>query len=242
MNTHLDELVALSTLDKSIDAFTPLIELAEKKLTRKVTKRDEVSENIEIINAQIEDAKSKIASFEEQIKVQQEQMAQGVTKMDAVKNEKELQALQIEEELAKERVKFANEEIDRQNKLLEVREAELLEADELFEKITKEVDKISLEVNDKLNSIEKDKVKLFESRESKIMALDQKILALYEKIRVWAKNTTVVPVKKQACYGCYMKLNNSAYAELIQAEDIKTCPNCGRILYLELQTEDSEVS
>ncbi len=242
MNTHLDELVALSTLDKSIDAFTPLIELAEKKLTRKVTKRDEVSENIEIINAQIEDAKSKIASFEEQIKVQQEQMAQGVTKMDAVKNEKELQALQIEEELAKERVKFANEEIERQNRLLEVREAELVEANELFEKSNTEVDKVSLEVNNKLSSIEVDKAKLFEARERKIMAIDQKILAFYEKIRVWAKNTTVVPVKKQACYGCYMKLNNSAYAELIQSEDITTCPNCGRILYLELQTEDSEVS
>jgi len=242
LNTHLDELVALSTLDKSIDAFTPLIELAEKKLTRKVTKRDEVSENIEIINAQIEDAKSKIASFEEQIKVQQEQMAQGVTKMDAVKNEKELQALQIEEELAKERVKFANEEIERQNRLLEVREAELVEANELFEKSNTEVDKVSLEVNNKLSSIEVDKAKLFEARERKIMAIDQKILAFYEKIRVWAKNTTVVPVKKQACYGCYMKLNNSAYAELIQSEDITTCPNCGRILYLELQTEDSEVS
>ncbi|RUM75877.1 MAG: hypothetical protein DSZ11_01355, partial [Sulfurovum sp.] len=51
-----------------------------------------------------------------------------------------------------------------------------------------------------------------------------------------------VPVKKQACYGCYMKLNNSAYAELIQAEDIKTCPNCGRILHLELQKEESATS
>jgi len=242
LNTHLEELIELSKLDKSIDDFTPQIEAAQKKLARKITKRDESLKSIEAINAQIEDAKSKIASFEEQIKVQQEQMAQGVTKMNAVKNEKELQALQIEEELAKERVKFANEEIERQNRLLEVREAELVEARELFEKNNREVDKVSLEVNDKLTSIEVDKAKLFEARERKIMAIDQKILAFYEKIRVWAKNTTVVPVKKQACYGCYMKLNNSSYAELIKADDIKTCPNCGRILYLEPQTEDSEVS
>jgi len=242
LNTHLDELVALSTLDKSIDAFTPLIELAEKKLARKVTKRDEASENIETINKQIEDAKNKIVSYEEQIKVQNEQMSQGVTKMDAVRNDKELQALQIEEELAKERVKFANEEIERQNEILKVREKELIEATEIFEKINKEVDKISLEVNEKLTSIDIDKGKLFEARERKIMAIDQKILAFYEKIRVWARNTTVVPVKKQACYGCYMKLNNSAYAELIQADDIKTCPNCGRILHLELQKEEGATS
>ncbi|MCK5853863.1 MAG: hypothetical protein KAG56_01490 [Sulfurovaceae bacterium] len=242
MNTHLEELVALSTLDKSIDDFNPLIEAAEKKLARKVTKKDEASEKIERINAQTEDAKSKIASYEEQIKVQNEQMSQGVTKMDAVKNEKELQALQIEEELAKERIKFANEEIERQNEILEVREKELIEADEVFEKINKEVDKVSMEVNEKLTSIESDKGKLFTERESKIIELDQKILAFYEKIRVWARNTAVVPVKKQACFGCYMKLNDSAYAELIKSEDIKTCPNCGRILHLELQKEESEAS
>ena len=30
----------------------------------------------------------------------------------------------------------------------------------------------------------------------------------YEKIKRWAKDSAVVPVKKQACYGCYMKIND----------------------------------
>lgn len=242
MNTHLNELVELSALDKSIDDFTPLIEQAQNKLARKVTKRDEVSEKIKTINGQIEDAMSKIASYEEQIKVQNEQMSQGVSKMDAVKNEKELQALQIEEELAKERVVFANEEIERQNAVLEVRKKELENANEEFGKINTETEKVAVEVNEKLASIESNKAKLFGERETKTIAIDQKILAFYEKIRVWARNTAVVPVRRQACFGCYMKLNDSAYAEVIKDEEIKTCPNCGRILHLEAQGQESEAS
>lgn len=242
MNTHLNELVVLSALDKSIDDFNPLIEAAEKKLARKVTKRDKISEKIEAINTQIKDATTKIASYEEQIKVQNEQMTQGLSKMDAVKNEKELQALQVEEELAKERVVFANEEIERQNGVLEVLEKELELANKEFEKIDAETAKVSLDVSGKLTSIEKDKAKLFAERERKTIAIDQKVLAFYEKIRVWARNTAVVPVKKQACFGCYMKLNDSAYAELIKDETIKTCPNCGRIIHLVLQKEESEAS
>ena len=60
---------------------------------------------------------------------------------------------------------------------------------------------------------------------------DNKILTFYEKIKRWAKDSAVVPVKKQACYGCHMKINDKTYAEVIKAEEIINCPHCGRILY-----------
>jgi hypothetical protein len=66
-----------------------------------------------------------------------------------------------------------------------------------------------------------------------------KILSFYEKIRIWARNTAVVPVRKQACYGCYMKLNESTYATVIKSEEIITCPHCGRIMYIEPQTAEA---
>ena len=70
--------------------------------------------------------------------------------------------------------------------------------------------------------------------------MNQNIIVFYEKIRRWAGNTTVVPVKKQACYGCYMKLNDHTYASVIRNEEITTCPHCGRILYLEKVEEVEE--
>ena len=70
--------------------------------------------------------------------------------------------------------------------------------------------------------------------------MDKKILAFYEKIRNWAGNTAVIKVKNQACYGCYMKINDKAYSDLITGEDIVTCPHCGRVLYIETNSESAE--
>ncbi|NOZ90578.1 MAG: hypothetical protein GXO60_04740 [Epsilonproteobacteria bacterium] len=240
MNRHLEELIELSKLDKAIDDFTPIIEAAQKKLARRTQKRDEIAERIDLLKESIDDANSKIASFEEQIKALNEQLALGVAKEREVKTEKEMKALQMEAELAKEKLKFANEEIDRLNDILEKKESELEELNKELEKANEELEKVSAEVSTKMASIEEEKAKLFATREKKTMAIDQKILSFYEKIRLWAKNTAVVPVRKQACYGCYMKLNDSAYAEVIKSEDICTCHHCGRILYLEPQTADIE--
>jgi len=240
LNRHLQELIELSKLDKAIDDFTPIIEAAKKKVERRVAKRDEVAEKINELKAQIEDAKVKISSYEGQITSLNEQLIAGANKLKEVKSEKELQALQMEEDLAKEKIKHANEEIERQNKILEAKEEEMAILMAELEKATEELEKVSTEVEARLANIEADKAKLFGERESKIIAIDQKILSFYEKIRIWAKNTTVVPVRKQACYGCYMKLNDSAYAEVIKSEDICTCHHCGRILYIEPQSANME--
>jgi hypothetical protein len=63
--------------------------------------------------------------------------------------------------------------------------------------------------------------------------MNQKGLSFYQKIRRWAKNTTAVPVRNQACMGCYMALSDKVYAEVIRGEEITMCPHCGRLLYLE---------
>ena len=43
----------------------------------------------------------------------------------------------------------------------------------------------------------------------------------------------MVPVRKQACYGCFMRVNDKTYASVLKQDDIVTCPHCGRILYKE---------
>lgn len=241
MNKHLEELIELSKLDKSIDDFTPLIVTAQKKVARRATKRDEILEKIAGLNEVVEKANSSVASYEEQIKVFTKKLEQGVAKEKEVKTEKEMKALSMEAELAQETLRHANEEIERYQVIVAAKKEEIAAAQVELEAATEEFDKVSAEVAEKLNSIEEDKAKLFGQREEKTMAIDMKILSFYEKIRIWARNTAVVPVKKQACYGCYMRLNESTYATVIKSEEIITCPHCGRILYLEPQTVENDI-
>ncbi len=239
MNKHLEELIELSKLDKSIDDFTPQIEAEQRRLAKRAKKRDDILEQIAELTEASEKAKTTIASYEEQIKALNEQLIASKAKSDMVTSEKEMKALSMEIELAKEKLAHAHAEIERHQAIVDAKEAEIEEANKALEVANEEFEKVSAEVNEKLANIDANKGKLFEERNSKTMALDMKILSFYEKIRVWARNTAVVPVKKQACYGCYMKLNESTYASIIKSEEIITCPHCGRIVYLEAQTAEA---
>lgn len=238
MNRHLQELIELSKLDKAIDDFNPIVENLQKKLDRRREKKEEIENSKEEIEKSIQELREKINSYENQIKVLKEQLENSAKKEKLVKSEKELKAIQTETELAKEKISFINEEIERLNKIIDNKLKELQELEEKLQKAKEDYEKFYSEYMERMEQIEKERRELFLKRDAKIRTIDQKILAFYEKIRLWSKNTAVVPVRKQACYGCYMKLNDSAYAEVIKSEEICTCHHCGRIIYVEPATAE----
>ena len=181
----------------------------------------------------------KIKSFDEQLALLNEQLALNAKKLKEITTEKEMKALSLEEDIAKEKMTFANEEIERLQKINATKAELLVDASETVSTLKTEFDAINIEVSKEKSAIEKSKSTLFKEREELTRNLEQKVLAFYEKIRIWAGNTAVVPVKKQACYGCYMKLNDKTYAEVIKADEICNCPHCGRILYLEPVTAEA---
>jgi len=239
LSRHIEELVELSKTDKEIDSYQPQLDAADKKIAKAQKKVDESIKKIDKINETISDNEQKIASYEEQLKMLSEQLANNATKSKNISTEKEMKALAIEEDIAKEKISFANEEIERLQSINEQKSDELEREQEIQSELKNALDSIVSEVEKEKEAINKSKVKLFTLREKSIREIDQNILAFYEKIRIWAGNTAVVPVKKQACYGCYMKLNDKTYADVIKGEEIKTCPHCGRILYIERETTEA---
>jgi predicted nucleic acid-binding Zn-ribbon protein len=154
-------------------------------------------------------------------------------KLKEITTEKEMKALSMEEDIAKEKMTFANEEIERLQGINETKASFLTDVSEKVTILSAEFKTINDKAVLDKTEIEKSKGKLFVKREEMSRKLEQKVLAFYEKIRIWAGNTAVVPVKKQACYGCYMKLNDKTYSEVIRADEICNCPHCGRIMYIE---------
>ena len=233
MKKHLKELIKLATLDKSIDSFTPKIEAANKKLKKAQKKIDKVQAEINTLNSEIQENEAKIQSFEEQISMLSEQLNNNAKKFKEITTEKELKALSLEDDIAKEKMSFANEEIERLQGINGTKKELLAQKEEELKALTKELEDVKAEVSNELSDIESKKAELFKQREELCHNLEQKVLSFYEKIRIWAGNTAVVPVRKQACYGCYMKLNDKTYSEIIKGDEIVNCPHCGRILYIE---------
>ena len=239
MNKHLNELIELAKNDQAIDSYNPQLEAADKKVARVQKKIDAAQGELDELTTAIADNEEKVKGFEEQLTLLNEQLTSNAKKLKEISTEKEMKALSLEEDIAKEKMTFANEEIARLQGINETKTALLDEATEKVNTLTVDFDAINKEVSTEKAEIEKSKGELFIKREELSRNIEQKVLSFYEKIRIWAGNTAVVPVKKQACYGCYMKLNDKTYSEVIKGDEIVNCPHCGRILYIESVTEEA---
>jgi len=242
MNQYLSQLVELVETDKRIDSFEPEIEKIRANLDAQLEKeamlKKKIEDNKELLQSN-ELSKSKnelhLAELADKIKGLGEKSA-------AVKTDKEMKALQLEEEIAKEQIEFANEEIDRLDKIKDVKEVEMETFQEEIDGMQESTSDIQTETDKELAALEKTRMKVYEDKQKLLSQMNQNIIVFYEKIRRWARNTTVVPVRKQACYGCYMKLNDHTYATVVRGEEITTCPHCGRILYLDTKALEDEAA
>ena len=231
MNKYLQDLIKLSKFDTAISMFEPKIENEKAKLATFVETAESIKASINSIYLEIDDVKSKRTKNNIHLAELKTKLDNIAKKNKDVHNDKELKALQLEEEIAKEQISFANEEIDRLDNLTKNKETILKE---LQEKLTAEEDdikEIQVAVDSTIEEINKDRNIVYKERSELLEKFDNKILTFYEKIKRWAKDSAVVPVKKQAFYGCHMKINDKTYAEVIKAEEIINCPHCGRILY-----------
>jgi hypothetical protein len=233
MNQHLKQLIDLSIVDKEIDAFEPQIEEANYNYEAALAKTKSIETDIENLSDEIKEEEVKKAKNELHLAELSQKLEDNSKKSAEVKTEREMKSLQLEEEIAKEQVTFANEEIERLEKIIESKREQVEAAKVSLEELQSNLESVKADVDEKLAVINNDRQEVFVKKEKLLSDINQKGLAFYQKIRRWAKNTTVVKVEEQACMGCHMIISDKIYADVIKAEDITTCPHCGRILYAE---------
>ncbi len=233
MNKHLKQLIDLSLIDKEIDAFEPQIEEANLQYDALLAAKNSIVSEISILSHEIKDEQVKKQKNELHLAELSDKLESNSKKSAEIKTEREMKSLQLEEEIAKEQVNFANEEIARLEKLIDHKKAKISELEAKATDIEGTLVGVKADVDVKLAKIDEDRKVIFAKKEILVGEMNQKGLSFYQKIRRWAKNTTAVPVRNQACMGCYMAISDKVYSEVIKGEEIITCPHCGRLLYLE---------
>ncbi|ENN8795653.1 zinc ribbon domain-containing protein [Campylobacter coli] len=238
MNKYLEQLVLLSKIDQEIDSFEPKMESISKTLKDAENKIAKFNVELNNLENEIQDVENQKVQNNAHISEFSAKIKELSKKSGAVKTEKEANALKIEEDIAKEQLDAANDEIVRLDKILENKE---LFKKELLEERAKEeqnLDEIRVSISSQMDGLEKERMNVYTKKTKLVAEMNQKVLSFYEKIRKWAKNTAVVPVKKQACYGCFMKIYDKTYLSVIKGEEIITCPHCGRILYKDQEDQN----
>ncbi|EAL1122411.1 hypothetical protein B7669_01650 [Campylobacter coli] len=238
MNKYLEQLVLLSKIDQEIDSFEPKMESISKTLKDAENKIAKFNVELNNLENEIQDVENQKVQNNAHISEFSAKIKELSKKSGAVKTEKEANALKIEEDIAKEQLDAANDEIVRLDKILENKE--LFKKELLKERAKEEqnLDEIRVSISSQMDGLEKERMNVYAKKTKLVAEMNQKVLSFYEKIRKWAKNTAVVPVKKQACYGCFMKIYDKTYLSVIKGEEIITCPHCGRILYKEQEDQN----
>lgn len=233
MNKHLEQIIQLADKDKEIQSFDPQVKKATQNLTMIEQQEQDIINEISAIESDISEAKIKMDQFDVQIGELNSNLENSKRKSNEAKNEREVKAAALEEEIAKEKITFANEEIQRLQKVVDTKTKLKEEAVQRLEDLKKELDETKQAVNDTLVTIDTKRGEIYAQKQALIEKMEQKVLAFYEKIYRWAGTSAVSAVKNQACQGCFMVINDRTYADVIKSEDIVNCPHCGRILYLE---------
>ncbi|WP_300795688.1 zinc ribbon domain-containing protein [Helicobacter sp. UBA3407] len=233
MNKHLSQLIEIANLDKEIDSFEPRIKEAKKELNCIEEEEESLKHEVEELESVSRDISLSIAKNENHLEDLSLKLEEIANKTKLIKTEKESKALSLEEELAKEQITFANEEIARLNTLIESKKDSIDTLKEKINTLQIHQKEIAQKVEAEVEQVKEEQKKVFTQKELLVSKMDQKIISFYEKIRKWAKNTSVVPITRQACGGCFIRINDKIYSDVIRSDDIITCPHCGRILYFQ---------
>jgi predicted nucleic acid-binding Zn-ribbon protein len=237
MNPYLNDIIEISQIDNEIAEFEPKVERIKYSYNSIQRQRDEILQEIEKVVDDIRDVDNKIGVLEKDIERIGQEQKEYEKKLNTITKTKELNALTMENNLRKEQIQYDNSEVDRYGKIRDNLDQKLKDKKNEYEEFKEKLSSEEERVKKSLDSISEAKNVVLKDRDKKRDSMNPKIYSFYSKIRKWAGENAVVPVRDGACYGCFIKLNDQTFLEVIKGEEIITCPNCGRVIYLERDEE-----
>ena len=239
MENRLRLLYALQGVDSSYDDLQELkgdLPALVQELQEKIANQEGLRKQLEDTSKQSlvsrDEADSEIISLKEKIEKYKAQQFE-------VKSNKQYDALGRE-------IDYSQERITKLTKELEHLEGKASAAREDAQKIGPEMDQLKAELKEKSDELalvnkehEEEELKLHHEREKLVARIQKSDLQMYERIRKAKSGLAVVPVKRNACGGCYNRVPPQRVLELRKNSRISTCERCGRILVSEELAHDT---
>lgn len=177
-------------------------------------------------------------SNETGLKEEEERLVNSERKLSEVKTNKEYQAAQkeiedhrIQNSLIEEQILLVMDQLDGLKTEIAQKEQELADKSKVINDDIKRLSARALTIEDQV--VQKEK-----ARKNLTKDLSPPYLSTYERLsRTFHSEPVLVRVRKGVCTGCYMNLPAQFFNELLRDRDIKTCPNCARLIYLEEESE-----
>jgi len=193
----------------------------------------QLSEKESILRSLQDQSKTSVLRRDEhdlEIAAQREKIEKYKSQQFDVKTNKQYDALTREIEFSQERIDTLQREID----VLEGR-AKLAKDDQ--ELLKPEIEALRNELKERIEELEvvnaeheEEELKLQHEREKIVVQIAKADIRTYERIRQAKEGIAVVPVRRNACGGCFKRVPPQTMQELRKNAQLMTCEHCGRIL------------
>ncbi|HEY6950902.1 MAG TPA: C4-type zinc ribbon domain-containing protein [Bacteroidota bacterium] len=242
MENRLRLLFALQRVDSNYDELQELkgdlpelVKDLQEKIKEQENLRKDLEDTIKHSLVSRDEADSEIVSLKEKIEKYKAQQFE-------VKSNKQYDALGRE-------IDYSQGRITKLTRELEQLEGKAGSAKEDVQKVGPELERLQAELKEKSDDLalvnkehEEEELKLRHERDKLVARIQKSDLQMYERIRKAKGGLAVVPVRRNACGGCYNRVPPQRVLELRKNSHMTTCERCGRILVSEeLANDTSEI-
>lgn len=231
MKEQIRLLEALQEIDIQMDVH-------EDDMTRLPLEIQETAKNLVVLRRDISDADAKTSSLEKELRkreqelaLEQEKIKRSERRLLSIKNQKEYNALSREVKLGKKVAAEIEEailefmsEMETIKKTMERKEKEYADCEATLLAKKTEAEEITAKAKEALASLKAE-------REKVIAQVDGDFLKKYGTLKK-ARGKAVAEMQNGTCTGCNMAIPPQLNIRVLKQEEMITCPNCHRILYV----------
>jgi uncharacterized protein len=224
-------LEALQEIDSQIDGY-------ERDMMRLPLEIQETAKNLVVLRRDISDATAKSSAAEKELRkreqelaLEQEKIKRSERRLLSIKNQKEYNALSREVKLGK---KVAGEieeamlelmsELEALKKTMEKKENEYAECEAALLTKKAEAEQVTAKSQEALTALKAEKEEITPQ-------VDSDFLKKYHMLKQ-ARGKAVAEILNGTCTGCHMAIPPQLNIRILKQEEMITCPNCHRILYV----------
>lgn len=227
----LDALYALQKIDSQIDKIRtvrgelPLeVQDLEDEIEGLDTRIKKMQEEAKELDTEVTDRKTAIKDAEAAILKFKEQQ-------NNVRNNREFESLAKEIEFQELEIKLHDKRIKEAKAKVASKKEVLDEAKERLEMRREDLKVKQGELNEIVGETQKEEEALVEASRRAKEAIDDRLIAAYDRLRDNAKNgLAVVSVDRDSCGGCFNKIPPQRQLDIDSKKKVIVCEHCGRIL------------
>ena len=193
----------------------------------------EVQAMLDQLNAEIDQLRQDEAQIEQELLKKQDNVERVESRLPGIQTQKEYVAVLKEIDIAKKENKEMEDQLQEKRKEISVLVEDQQEKEAALATINQNAKARGSELNQLLTGSGSQLEQQTRNRDSVAADVPKSLLRKYQGLFKRRNGLALAVARSGACLGCNMQLPPQLFNQLLQGNDLQTCPHCNRILYVE---------